>query len=128
LGSGFHELHLVTGSRSGHSGLWAPNISEGTDPQNRKYEVSLNTAEEAKVSAETSGKKQRLLKAMEKIETYLAAHGTCGEVESNICEHGKVAADVLQPAIAELLNVGKIEHCEVQRKKTSYPGFRLCQV
>jgi len=53
-GTGEHRLWLTIGGSAGHSALYAVDVNEGllTDPDGRRWEVSLNGAGEAREQAE----------------------------------------------------------------------------
>lgn len=132
-GTGQHRLWLNVGGSVGHSALWALDIDEGKLP-NRKWEVSVmhadearNDVEERREEARSAAAVAKVEKAKEKIIKALVKYPN-GETAKVIREAaGLNGGQATRDAFAELAAAGDIAVCEIQKGKKGKPenGFKL---
>lgn len=139
---GSHDLWLRVGGSAGHGGLWNVRIEEGlTDEKfsGRTWNVVVQSLTEAKATLAKQKAEEKQKTADEKREAdrnevlrvidLEAEAGRDGATKTIIRVRSGFGSQKLDPLLAELVEFGHIEPCEVEKAtgngaKGKFPGYR----
>ncbi|MCC6492064.1 MAG: PriCT-2 domain-containing protein, partial [Pirellulales bacterium] len=133
-GTGKHKLWLSIGGSAGHSALWAVDVSEGTrtDPEGRRWEVSLHAPSEARSIACDDKARAKERRAAEQLGAdKRAACGVLAQFPGGLtktCLRDRAGLGKrFEGVLAALLEEKAIEPCDVlvSNHKTPKEGYRL---
>lgn len=134
---GYHELWMNVGGSAGHSGQYALNIDEGTiqAPSGRHWEVEILTTSEARSRRtqeaqedrerqQNQAQERRLQKHCLTLQKVLQLHPD-GETMTALRRESRLNPSNFAAAIAEMIEVGVAEPCDIAKGKRTFEGYRL---
>jgi hypothetical protein len=134
-GSGDHRLWMSVGGSAGHGGLYAVDVAEGSkkDPDGRRYEVTVQSAKEARQDAaerEQATKQEKLaahLEAERAILCRVFAKYPKGTTKTHVRDHCGISSRRFPTVFAAAIDAGDIVPCPVKvgNKKKPLEGYKL---
>lgn len=134
---GYHELWMNVGGSAGHSGQYGINIDEGTiqAPAGRHWEVEIlstgearsrrtQEAQEDRERQQDLTQQRRLQKHCLTLQTVLQRHPD-GETMTALRRASRLNPSNFAAAIAEMIEDGVAEPCDITKGKRAFEGYRL---
>ena len=134
---GDHELWLNVGGSAGHSGQYGLNVEEGSihDPGGRHWQVEVlstsdaytrrsEAVEEHRERRQDDLHQRRLQKHCQSLRNVLQRFSD-GETMTTLRRESRLNPNNFAAAIAELIEDGVAEPCDITKRKRSFEGYRL---
>ena len=131
-GSGIHKIWMRTGGSAGHGGLWGLDINEGKKQNGlvgAGWSVDIKTPKELETN-KIYEKEQANTAKEEKIIKRLIKHleiSKCGDTKTGIKDGLKLNSENATKAINNALEMGLIEHGNVQKNGRKLDGFVIAK-
>lgn len=134
---GRHELWMSVGGSAGHSGQYGLNIDEGTiqAPNGRHWEVEILSTGEAYSRRSESARQDREQQQEQAQERRLQKHCQAllkvlqhhpdGETMTALRRDSRLNPGNFAAAVAELIEDGVAEPCDITKGKRAFEGYRL---
>lgn len=134
-----HRLWISAGGSAGHSRLIAADIDEGrlSDPQGRKWDVTVTSAADARDEASKSASRRREEAAAakreatqrERVQKVIEAFHLVKDhklTKTDIRDRAGLSGEASNAAIAEMLRHEQLEPCLIRKSNgQEYPGYRV---
>lgn len=134
---GYHELWLNVGGSAGHSGQYGIDVEEGSiqDPGGRSWHVEVlstseaytrrsEAVEENRERRQDDLQQRRLQKHCHTLQDVLRRFPD-GETMTALRRESRLNPNNFAAAIAELIEEGLAEPCDITKRKRTFEGYRL---
>ena len=117
-GTGIHKLLMDVGGSVGHQARWAVDIDEGTDYENRLWNVTIQSPDAARKKKKAGTDRDRILAALSQFPQ--------GNTKSCICTLAGLHSDTITKIILDaLVDEGLVVSCKVTKNGVGYDGYKL---